>query len=63
MSTSVIVTLLAGNSVLILAMLLVLVSVLRQGRRIARLAKESRELAEEVERHSEPTQSSEGDPA
>ena len=53
MSTVVIIALLLVNSVLVLAMLMVLISVLRQGKRIARLARESRDLANHVDRHVE----------
>jgi len=59
MSAFVIVTLLLVNSLLVLAMILVLLSVLKQGKRIARLARESRELADEVQARADDSPDSE----
>lgn len=43
--------LLAVNSVLILFMLVVLLAVLKQGRKIARIARETQHLAQAAEQH------------
>lgn len=51
MPQHIIAILLVVNSLLILFMLLVLVAVLKQGRRIARIARETQHLAQEAERH------------
>ena len=51
MSTQVVVVLFAVNSVLILTVLVILLSVLRQGKHIADLAQETQSLAEHAEEH------------
>ncbi len=51
MSQHIIAILLVVNSLLILVMLLVLTAVLRQGRRIARIARETQSLAQQAEAH------------
>ena len=51
MSKEIVYILLAVNGLLILVMLLVLAAVLKQGRRIARIAKETQHLAQQAEAH------------
>jgi len=51
MSTQVVIVLFAVNSVLVLTVLAILLSVLRQGKHIADLAKETQSLAEHAEEH------------
>ena len=51
MSTQVVIVLFAVNSVLVLTVLAILFSVLRQGKHIANLGKEAQSLAEHAEEH------------
>jgi len=51
MSTQVVIVLFAVNSVLVLTVLVILLSVLRQGKHIADLAQETQSLTEHAEEH------------
>lgn len=53
MSTWLILVLFGVNSLLVLAMLIILLSVLKQGKRIAGLAKEAQALAEHAAEHAD----------
>ena len=52
MDNILVLVLLVVNSLLVFAMLMVLLGVLRQGRRIARIAKQTQELSERAEEES-----------
>ena len=62
MDTILLLTLLAVTAALVLAMFIVLVIVLVQGRRIAKLARQTQELAQQVEEQnkSEPPPGGDG---